>query len=356
MFVDRVSIEAQAGKGGDGAVSFLRESGKPKGGPDGGDGGDGGSIILHVSSARMTLQDISHRRHYKAKPGDDGRGRNQAGRNAKDIVIVIPPGTLVFDEETGALVADLTEPESDFVLCRGGRGGRGNTSFANALNQVPRTATRGQAGQKGRYRFELKLIAEVGIVGLPNAGKSTFLARVSRATPKIAAYPFTTLYPHLGVTTELGPGRDFVLADIPGLIEGASEGKGLGDDFLRHVERTRVLLHLIDGTGGAESGGLEPLEAYRTIRAELAAYAGGDLSKKHEVVALNKVDALLPEEADARGRALSQAIGKPVHLVSGVSGQSCRDVLEALREVVDRVAREDEAAEAAKAAEAPPAI
>lgn len=350
MFVDRVSIEAQAGKGGDGAVSFLRESGKPKGGPDGGDGGDGGSIILHVSSARMTLQDIAHRRHYKVRAADNGRGRNQSGKNSRDIVITIPPGTLVFDEETGALVADLTEPETDFVLCKGGRGGRGNTSFANALNQVPRTATLGQPGQRGRFRFELKLIAEVGIVGLPNAGKSTFLARVSRATPKIAAYPFTTLYPHLGVTTELGPGRDFVLADIPGLIEGASEGKGLGDDFLRHVERTRVLLHLIDAIGGEESGGLEPIDAYKTIRAELAAYAGGDLSKKHEIVALNKVDALLPEEAEARGRALSEAIGKPVHLLSGVSGQSCRDVLEALREVVDRVARED--AEAAKAAEA----
>ncbi|MBX3470858.1 MAG: GTPase ObgE [Planctomycetes bacterium] len=337
MFVDRVTIEAQAGKGGDGAISFLRESGKPKGGPDGGDGGDGGSVILHVSPARMTLQDIGHRRHYRAPPGQNGRGKNMAGRGGRDLVITVPPGTLVFDDEAGALVADLTDPGTDFVLCRGGRGGRGNTSFANALNQVPRVATRGEPGQRGKFRFELKLIAEVGIVGLPNAGKSTFLSRVSRATPKIAAYPFTTLHPHLGVATELGVGRELVLADIPGLIEGASQGKGLGDDFLRHVERTRVLLHLVDGTstGEPDSGGPAPLDAYRTIRAELAAYGDGALAHKPEVVALNKVDALAPDEAEARARALSAAIERPVLLVSGVSGHGTRQVLETLRATVD---------------------
>lgn len=354
MFVDRVTIEAQAGKGGDGAVSFLRESGKPRGGPDGGDGGDGGSVILHVSPARMTLQDIGGRRHYRAPPGANGTRKNMTGRGGHDTVITIPPGTLVYDDESGALVADLTEPDTDFVLCRGGRGGRGNTSFANALNQVPRMATLGEPGQKGRFRFELKLIAEVGIVGLPNAGKSTFLSRVSRATPKIAPYPFTTLHPHLGVATELGPGRELVLADIPGLIEGASEGKGLGDDFLRHVERTRVLLHLIDGTctGEPDSGGPAPAAAYRTIRGELAAYADGALATKPELVGLNKMDALSPEEAEARGRALEQAIGRPVLLVSGVSGKNCRQVLEALHEAVGEAKAEEAAREAAARAAA----
>ncbi len=349
MFVDRVTIEAQAGKGGDGAVSFLRESGKPKGGPDGGDGGDGGSIILHVSNARMTLQDIGGRRHYRAAPGQNGMGKNMTGRGGRDHVIHVPPGTLVYDDEGGALIADLTEPGAEFVLCRGGRGGRGNPPFANALTQGPRVAPRGEPGQKGRFRFELKLIAEVGIVGLPNAGKSTFLSRVSRATPKIAAYPFTTLHPHLGVATELGVGRELVLADIPGLIEGASQGKGLGDDFLRHVERTRVLLHLVDGTstGEPDSGGPSPAEAYRTIRGELAAYADGALAAKPEVIALNKVDALAPEEAEARGRAFSDAIGKPVLLLSGVSGKNCREVLEALWDVVTRAKAEEAAAKAA---------
>lgn len=348
MFVDRVTIEAQAGKGGDGAVSFLRESGKPKGGPDGGDGGHGGSVILHVSSARMTLQDIGHRRHYRASPGQNGMGKNMTGRSGRDLVINVPPGTLVYDDETGALVADLTEPDTDFVLCRGGRGGRGNASFATALNQAPRIATRGEPGQRGRFRFELKLIAEVGIVGLPNAGKSTFLSRVSRATPKIAAYPFTTLHPHLGVATELGLGRELVLADIPGLIEGASQGKGLGDDFLRHVERTRVLLHLVDGTctGEPDSGGPAPEVAYRTIRRELEAYADGALARKPEVVALNKIDAMTPDEAEARRRALSEAIGRPVMLVSGVSGQHCREVLEALWDIVTRAKAEEAEAKA----------
>lgn len=344
MFIDRVTIQAQAGKGGDGIVSFLREKFRPFGGPDGGDGGHGGSVILHIDPARMTLSDIGHQRIYKARPGDQGRGKNQAGRDAEDLVIRVPPGTLVYDDESGALVADLTEPGTNFVLCKGGKGGRGNTSFASALNQAPRTATRGEPGQGGRFRFELKLIAEVGIVGLPNAGKSTFLSRVSRATPKIAPYPFTTLHPHLGVATELGIGRELVLADIPGLIEGASEGKGLGDDFLRHVERTRVLLHLVDGTSEEETGGPSPVEMYRTIRGELAAYGDGALANKPEVVALNKVDALLPEEAEQRGRALSQAIGKPVLLLSGVSGEGTRAVLEALREVVDRAVAEERAA------------
>jgi GTP-binding protein len=345
MFVDRVLLEVEAGKGGDGAVSFLHETCMPRGGPDGGDGGDGGSVILRASPARMTLQDVGSRRLYKAPHGANGKGKKMAGRGGKDLVIVIPVGTLVHDE-SGAVVFDLIEP-GDYVLCKGGRGGKGNARFATAINQAPRIATRGGEGQKGKFRLELKLIAEVGIVGLPNAGKSTLLASVSRATPKIAAYPFTTLHPHLGVAASLGLGRELILADIPGLIEGASQGKGLGDDFLRHVERTRLLLHLVDGTTGDEGvGGPTPESAYRTVRHELDAYRGADLSTKPEVVALNKVDALDPEVARARAAALEAAIGKPVLLLSGVSGEGTRALLEHLEVELKRLAAQEAEAEA----------
>jgi GTPase len=357
MFIDRVVLEVSAGKGGDGCVSFLRLKFITKGGPDGGDGGDGGSVILHVSPQRMTLQDVGERRHYKAQPGQDGMDRNCSGKKGKDIVIPIPPGTLVYDDESGALVADLTEAGTDFVLCKGGKGGKGNARFATAINQTPYVAQRGQPGQSGRYRLELKLIAEVGLIGLPNAGKSTLLRRVTKATPRVAAYPFTTLHPHLGVATELGLGREVVLADIPGLIEGASQGKGLGDDFLRHVERTRVLVHLIDGTGGPDTGVPAPLDAYRTIRGELAAYGGADLTSKPEVVCLNKVDALPPEEAEARAQALSAELGKPVRTLSGVSGAGCRALLEELRTLLDaQAALEAQAAPAPAAPEGSSAL
>lgn len=329
MFIDRLVIEVQGGKGGDGAINFLRETCTPRGGPDGGDGGDGGSVILRVAPARTTLQDVGERRHYRATPGENGRHRNQAGKNGEDCVILVPPGTIVIDEATGQTVIDLTTPGEEFVIAQGGRGGKGNARFATSINQVPLIAQRGLHGAKGKYRFELKLIAEAGLVGLPNAGKSTFLRRVTRATPRVAAYPFTTLHPHLGVTNVLGMGRELVLADIPGLIEGASEGKGLGDDFLRHVERTQVLVHLVDGAG-PEAGGPDPIEAYRTIRGELAAYRHADLSTKPELVCLNKIDALDPAEAQARADALSRAIDKPVRLVSGVSGAGTRELLEEL--------------------------
>ena len=351
MFVDRVVLEIQAGKGGDGAVSFLREKFRPKGGPDGGDGGDGGSVILRVAPGRMTLADVGGRRHYRAAPGKNGMNRNMAGRGGEDLHLDVPPGTLVYDDATGALVADLTEYGAEFVLCRGGRGGRGNTSFATALNQAPHTATRGGKGEGGKFRFELKLIAEVGIVGLPNAGKSTFLACVTRATPRIASYPFTTLHPHLGVADVHG--RELVLADIPGLIEGASEGKGLGDDFLRHIERTRVLLHLVDGSA-PDVGGPAPEDAYRTIRGELAAYADGSLARKPELVALNKADALPADEAEARRRALEAAVGAPVRLLSGVSGEGARPLLEALAAQVEAAQAEAAQAEAASAPPPPP--
>ena len=326
MFVDRVMLEVEAGKGGDGAVSFLREAFRPRGGPDGGDGGDGGSVILDVTPHRMSLHEFSHRPRYRAENGRPGGALKCSGRRGKDLVLRVPAGTLVYDEETDELVADLTE-FGPYVLAHGGKGGRGNASFATALNQAPRVATRGTPGQKGRYRLELKLIAEVGLVGLPNAGKSTFISRVSKARPKIADYPFTTLVPNLGVATV--DDDPLVLADIPGLIEGASLGKGLGDEFLRHVERTRVLLHLIDGAA-PEVGGPEPADAYRTIRGELEAYPHADLASKPELVALNKIDALDDETLEARAREVEQASGARVFRISGVSGAGLQEVLREL--------------------------
>lgn len=332
MFIDRVVIDVQAGRGGDGRVSFLREKYRPKGGPDGGDGGDGGSIVLVVSPGRMTLRDVGHLRRYRAEDGAMGGHKNMAGRGAPDVEIVVPPGTLVYageEEDPSALVADLTVPGDRYVLARGGRGGKGNARFATAINQAPRVATAGEPGQGGRYRLELKLIAEVGIVGLPNAGKSTFLGRVTEARPKVAAYPFTTIQPHLGIA-RLDPGREVILADIPGLIEGASLGKGLGDEFLRHIERTRILLHLVDGTA-PDLGGPEPADAWRTIRGELTAYRAADLASKPEVVALNKADALAPEVAAERAEALARAMGGKVHVISGLSGRGTAELLEDLR-------------------------
>jgi GTP-binding protein len=339
VFVDRVTIEAEAGKGGDGAIHFLREAFRPRGGPDGGNGGDGGSVILRVGSGRMTLRDVGSRRHYKAQPGQPGRGRNQFGRKGKSVIITVPAGTLVTDDASGDLIADLTDEGTDFVLCQGGKGGKGNAEFATALNQVPRVAEQGTPGQQGIYRLELKLIAEVGLVGLPNAGKSTFLKCVTRANPKVAAYPFTTLSPHLGVA-HVDAGRELILADIPGLIEGASDGKGLGDEFLRHVERTKVLLHLVDGTGAPELGSLPPLEAYRTIRGELEAYAGADLGSKPEVVALNKIDAMPPEDAKALAAELSQSIGCPVYPISAIASMGTIEVLRVVRDTLDRLEAE----------------
>lgn len=342
MFVDRAKIEVRAGRGGDGAISFLREAFRPRGGPNGGDGGDGGSVVLEVTTHRTTLKHAASRYHYNAESGRPGGTMDCTGRRGKDIVLDLPPGTLVIDDASGEQIADLTEPGQRLVLAKGGRGGKGNTRFATALNQTPRIATKGEDGEGGCYRLELKLIAEIGIVGLPNAGKSTFISRVSAAKPRVASYPFTTLVPNLGVVTLKG-GRELVLADIPGLIEGASEGKGLGDDFLRHVERTRVLLHLVDGAG-PEFGGEEPADAYRTIRSEIEAYAGGALVGKREVVALNKVDALSEEEAEKRAESLAKAAGGEVHLLSGVSGVGCTELLEILARALDE-ASADEACE-----------
>jgi GTP-binding protein len=342
MFVDRARFVVQAGRGGDGVISFRHESGAPRGGPDGGDGGDGGDVLLRATKARPTLADVAHRPVFKAEDGRRGMGRNKAGRMGRDLILAVPVGTVVREgeDEEGPIVADLTTDGQEFLLAHGGNGGFGNVHFATAINQTPRVARRGAPGERKTYTLELKLLAQVGLVGLPNAGKSTFLRRVSRARPKVGAYPFTTLRPHLGVA-ELSDGRKLVLADLPGLIEGAHQGVGLGDEFLRHVERCRVILHLVDGTAGPDAGTPSPAEAYKVIRAELLAY-DERLAGKPEVVALNKVDALARDRIDAVAAELEEACGRSVHRISGVAGTGIDTVLTELERHVVAAEAADE--------------
>lgn len=329
MFVDQAEIQVKAGNGGGGAVSFRREKYVPKGGPDGGNGGDGGSIVLFGDENVNTLFDFRGAHHWSAQDGEPGRAKQQSGAAGEDRVIRMPPGTLVYDARTGDLLADL-KPGEKVVVAKGGRGGWGNEHFKSSTNQTPRRADPGEPGEELALRLELKLIAEVGIIGLPNAGKSTLLAAVSKATPKIADYPFTTLSPQLGVA-ELDPTRRIVLADIPGLIEGAAQGAGLGHDFLRHVERTKVLLHLLDA---APQDGSSPVENYRKIRNELHEYSPL-LSEKREVIVLNKMD-LVPDEAERRGRvdelrvSLKLGHSEEVLAISGAARQGLRELLERL--------------------------
>lgn len=293
MFVDQVVIVVQAGHGGDGCVSFHREKFVSKGGPNGGNGGSGGDVIFRAEEGLNTLIDFRGVRHWNADSGEPGRGKQQHGAAAKDRVIRVPPGTLVYNNQTGEPLADIG-PGDEIVIARGGRGGFGNEHFKGPTNQVPTQFTPGGRGERRELRLELKLIAEVGLVGMPNAGKSTLLKSLTRADPKIADYPFTTLSPQLGIA-ELDPARRIVLADIPGLIEGASEGHGLGHDFLRHVERTRVILHLLD----CDPASGTPANNYRAIRAELAGYSS-ELAEKPELIALNKVDLFGADEAMTR--------------------------------------------------------
>jgi GTP-binding protein len=285
MFYDQAEIYVKAGDGGDGCVAFRREKYVPYGGPAGGDGGKGGDVLLTVDPHLNTLYSFSRRRRFQAKRGQHGRGKNQHGATGDVMRVAVPPGTVVYDADSGELLGDLTEPGHELVVARGGRGGRGNARFATSTNQAPRIAEHGEPGDERNLRLELKLLADVGVVGLPNAGKSTLLAAVTAARPKIAPYPFTTLQPNLGVVV-LDPETEFVLADIPGLIEGASEGKGLGHEFLRHIERTRVLIHLLDGLSA------DPLADFDVINGELAAFGHG-LAEKPQLVVLNKLD--LPE-------------------------------------------------------------
>jgi GTP-binding protein len=331
MFVDEAEIYVKAGDGGAGCVSFRREAGVPRGGPDGGDGGDGGSVVFHARPGVDTLLDFKGRHHWRAGNGQPGRGKDMTGASGDDLVIAVPAGTLIYDKRLGILLKDLDTPDMRVTIVRGGRGGRGNARFATSTNQTPRNAEPGEPGEERDLRLELKLIADVGLVGLPNAGKSTLLARLSAARPKIADYPFTTLEPHLGIV-EAGPDRRFVMADLPGLIEGAHRGIGLGDEFLRHVERTRVLLHLVEVEPHA---GLEPAEAWRTIRRELAGYSPA-LAEKPELVVLTKAD--LAPDADAAARALGKAVGRPVFVISSASGQGLNRLVGAVLDLLDQTA------------------
>ena len=325
MFYDRARIYVKGGDGGNGAISFRREKYVPKGGPDGGDGGRGGNVYLRVDPQVNTLLAFSYQQHFRAESGEPGRGKNQSGRDGADLVIDVPPGTVVYDDATGELLGDLVEPGEMLLVARGGKGGRGNQHFATPTRQAPRLAEKGEPGEARWLRLELKLLADVGLVGLPNAGKSTLLAAVSAARPKIADYPFTTLEPVLGVVTIPGrAGGAFVLADLPGLIAGAAQGAGLGHEFLRHVERTRLLVHVLDGSGGFE--GRDPLEDFQTINEELAAYSA-ELAGKPQVVAVNKID--LPEARAnlPRVREALVTLGYTVFPISAATGEGVGDLL-----------------------------
>ena len=326
MFVDKVKIRVKAGDGGNGCVSFRREKYVDRGGPDGGDGGKGGDVVIEAVNGLNTLIDYRYQQHFKAAPGGNGMGKDCHGANGKDVVLKVPVGTQVYEEDGETLLADFTKVGTRVTLMKGGNGGFGNAYFKSATNQAPRKANPGQPGEERTIRLRLKLIADAGIIGLPNAGKSTFLATVSAAKPKIADYPFTTLHPQLGVFEV--DNREFVMADLPGLIEGAHEGVGLGDKFLGHTERCRVLLHLIDGT--TEDAGA----AYKTVRAELEAYGQG-LTDKPEIVVLSKADALTPEAIKAQTAKLKKACKKTPLVLSSASGQGVKEVLRALFKVID---------------------
>ena len=340
-FLDQVKVFVRSGDGGGGCVSFRREKFIEYGGPDGGDGGRGGDVWVEAVEGLNTLIDYRYQQHFKAQTGHHGQGRQMHGANSEDVTLRVPAGTQVLEEDRETLIADLAEVGARLRLAKGGNGGWGNTRFKGPINQAPRFALPGQDGQEKWIWLRLKLIADAGLVGLPNAGKSTFLAATSAARPKVADYPFTTLNPNLGVV-DLSAEERFVLADIPGLIEGASEGAGLGTRFLGHVERCAVLLHLVDGTQEDVAG------AYRTVRAELAAYGEG-LEDKPEIVVLSKVDALDAETRAARAAELSVAAGRDARIVSGVSGEGVRELLRAALGLI----RGHRAAEAVGEAEPP---
>jgi len=329
MFIDRAEIFVRGGKGGQGCVSFRREKYIPKGGPDGGDGGDGGSVYLYADPDVATLLDFAGRHHWIAENGRPGMGKNMTGRSGNDLIVHVPPGTLIYDRDTGRLLKDLDRPGMKVRIARGGRGGKGNSHFVSSRYQAPKFAQPGEEPEERWIRLELKLIADVGLVGLPNAGKSTLLSRMSRARPKIADYPFTTLEPQLGIV-ELQGFRRFVMADIPGLIEGAHEGVGLGDDFLRHIERTRVIVHLIDVH--PLEGQPSPAEAYRIIRNELQKYSE-KLAEKPEIVVANKID--LSNTLNAVD-ALRAELGCEVLAISGVTGAGLEVLGERLWEMLEQ--------------------
>ena len=325
-FLDEAKVYVKGGDGGDGVVAFRRERFIEYGGPDGGNGGRGGHVYARAVDGLNTLIDYRYAQHFKARKGGNGAGSDRTGAASDDVILKVPVGTQILAEDRETLVADLDEPGKEALLARGGDGGFGNANFKTSTNRAPRRADKGYPGEDRWLWLRLKLIADVGLVGLPNAGKSTMLAAVSAARPKIADYPFTTLHPQLGVV-RLSHSEEFIIADIPGLIEGASEGAGLGTRFLGHVERCAVLLHLIDGAQA------DPVSAWRTIRNELEDYGGG-LADRPEILVLNKVDAMTPQARASRVKALERASGKPVMLTSGVTGENVPPLLRKLADVI----------------------
>jgi GTP-binding protein len=339
VFFDEAKIHVKAGDGGNGCVSFRREKYIPFGGPNGGNGGKGGDVYLVVDPHLNTLINFKKRSHFKAQRGGHGRGKDQTGKQGEDLTIAVPPGTVAYDADTGQLLADLVQPGQRALVAQGGRGGRGNAAFATSTNQAPRLAENGEPGQERWLRLELKLIADVGIVGVPNAGKSTLLAAVSAARPKIADYPFTTLEPNLGVVTVHD--RDFVLADVPGLIEGAHAGAGLGHQFLRHVERTRVLIHLLDGASA------DPLGDFEKINEELALF-DPQLARRPQVVVLNKMDLPQTQELWPRIRRKMKELDLDAMSISAVTGQGVPTLLQRVVYLLDRLPREEPVIEEVK--------
>ena len=333
-FIDRVEIFVESGAGGDGCVSFRREKFVPRGGPDGGDGGRGGDVFIRTDPQLSTLIDYRYKREYRAGTGAHGRGAKMTGKDGAPVILRVPPGTQVMDAQTGELLADLTEGE--FVPVKGGRGGRGNSNFATPTRRAPRISEEGRYGKTRDLVLELKLIADVGIVGLPNAGKSTLISRISAARPKVADYPFTTLVPNLGVV-RVDDERSFVIADVPGLVEGAHQGVGLGHQFLRHVERTSVILHLV----GLAPGDGDPVEAYRTIRQELGQYAD-DLARKDSIVALSKTDVVSPEERESILAKFQEDTGIVPMLISAAVGEGLTPLVGKLSTMIERLKEKDD--------------
>jgi len=333
MFVDEIEIRVEAGRGGDGCVSFRREKYVPRGGPDGGDGGNGGSVMVRAEEGVKSLASLAHRKQWKAKDGQPGRGAQCHGAAAEDLAIRVPPGTLVIDAQGGYVLKDLARPGDQAIVARGGKGGKGNLRFKTSTNRAPRQSTPGGDGESRRIRLELKIIADVGLIGKPNAGKSTLLSRLSRARPEIAPYPFTTKHPNLG-RVQVDFDRSFVMADVPGLIEGAHAGAGLGHEFLRHIERAGILVHLVEPE---PMDGSDPLANYRTIRDELKRH-DAELGQRPEIVAVTKAD--LPG-AEAVHRQLAEALDRPVLLISAVTGRGLNDLIAAVVRQLDHTGRDD---------------
>lgn len=334
-FIDRVKIYVRAGKGGDGAVAFLREKYRPKGGPAGGDGGRGGNVILVATSSKNTLLDFKYKKHFIAEDGGPGKGKKMHGKKGEDLIIYVPVGTVVKDAQTGEIICDLVKDGQTCIVARGGKGGRGNARFATPTNQAPTYAEKGEPGEEKWIILELKLIADVGLIGFPNVGKSTLLARLTRANPKIADYPFTTLSPNLGVM-ELDWDRRLVIADIPGLIEDAHKGAGLGHEFLRHIERTKFLAHIIDVSDFRER---EPIQAFEAINKELALYSQ-ELVKKPQIVVANKIDALSDKELIEDLKNYFKERGYEFYAISALTGEGLEELKEGLWKKYERLKKQ----------------